>query len=215
MVVFFMLFSVVSLADAASGYQQGDSGQEVAAIQTQLKELGYNVGYIDGDFGSMTTEAIKAFQKDHGLDDDGVVGSQTYRVLMGREVPVSRDGSSIMIRRIMQTAMRYTGVSYVFGGSTPDGFDCSGFVQYVFARSGVSLPRTADQQYDVGQAVSYSRLQPGDLVFFTTYASGASHVGIYLGNGRFISATSSRGVVIDPLESRYWGSHYIGARRIL
>lgn len=212
-VLFLMLISASTIA-YASAFQEGDEGQEVVAIQTRLNALGYQVS-VDGDFGQGTARAVKEFQNDRGIEADGIVGSQTYRLLMGRDIPVSRDSSTVTARRLLQTANRYIGVPYVFGGNTPDGFDCSGFTRFVFARSGISLPRMADEQYTVGQPVSYSRLQPGDLVFFSTYAPGASHSGIYIGNGQFISATSSRGVVIDRMESGYWGPRYIGARRVL
>jgi len=115
----------------------------------------------------------------------------------------------------VQTAMEYIGTPYVFGGISPGGFDCSGYVRYVFAHAGVSLPRTADEQYEMGRPVSEGSLRTGDLVFFSTYDYGPSHVGIYLSDGNFINASSSRGVAIDSLYSEYWGSCYIGARRIM
>ena len=98
------------------------------------------------------------------------------------------------ISEIITEAERYRGVPYVFGGATPQGFDCSGYVRYVFAKSGIDLPRSADEQYLVGQKIGKHNLQPGDLVFFQTYEEGVSHSGIYIGDGKFISATSSSGV---------------------
>jgi cell wall-associated NlpC family hydrolase len=208
-----LLFSMSTMAYAAA-LEEGDSGQDVAQVQAKLGALGYDAGPADGEFGSMTTAAVMAFQKDRGLDADGVVGSETYRALMGRDIPVSRDGSVTTVRNVLQTAMRFVGVPYVFGGNTPDGFDCSGFTRYVYARYGIGLPRMADEQYGLGRPVSKAHLRPGDLVFFTTYAEGVSHVGIYLGEGKFISATSSRGVAIDRLADGYWGPRYVGARRV-
>ena len=215
-VVFLLvLVSAGTVTCAAAAYHQGDQGEDIANIQVQLNALGYNAGNADGDFGEVTASAVKLFQRDRGLDADGVIGMQTYRAIMGREMQVSRDSSSALVRRIIQTALSYQGVPYAFGGTTPNGFDCSGFTRYVFAQAGIYLPRAADEQYEVGQVVSYGRLQPGDTVFFTTYEAGASHSGIYVGNGKFISATSSRGVVIDRLDSGYWGARYLGARRVL
>jgi len=115
--------------------------------------------------------------------------------------------------RLTQTALRYLGVPYVFGGESFSGVDCSGFVQAVFHRNGIELPRTADAQFEVGRQVSAARLEPGDLVFFQTYAEGASHVGIYLGDGRFVHASSSDGVRVDSLSESYYSSRYLGARR--
>ena len=186
----------------------------MAEVQRQLMALGYGVQAADGVFGGETAAAIRAFQRDRGLEVDGVIGSDTYQSLMGRTIPVSRAGSASLSRRVISLALQYEGVPYVFGGTSPRGFDCSGFTQYVFSRSGLYLPRAADDQYAVGTPVSISRLQPGDLVFFSTYEVGPSHVGIYLGDGDFISATSSSGIAITSLYSGYWADCYIGARRI-
>lgn len=118
--------------------------------------------------------------------------------------------------KIVATAKKYIGVPYVWGGESPSGFDCSGFVQYVFKVHGISLNRTTETQYKHGSYVSKSNLKPGDLVFFqNTYRAGISHVGIYVGNGQFIHASSSKGVTISNLSSSYYTSHYYGARRIL
>ena len=118
--------------------------------------------------------------------------------------------------KIVATAKKYIGVPYVWGGESPKGFDCSGYVQYVFKMHGISLNRTTETQYKHGSYVSKSNLKPGDLVFFqNTYRAGISHVGIYIGNGQFIHASSSKGVTISNLSSSYYTSHYYGARRIL
>lgn len=119
------------------------------------------------------------------------------------------------IKGMIDYAHKFRGVPYVFGGNTPKGFDCSGYTKYVFAKVGVTLPRMADEQYRVGKKVSRSQLKPGDLVFFETYEPGISHSGIYIGEGKFISATSSRGVAVDSLMDGYWGKRYRGATRVL
>ncbi|MCI6283502.1 C40 family peptidase [Selenomonas sp.] len=198
----------------ASAFRIGDQGSDVAEIQGQLASLGYDVA-ADGDFGPATAEAVKAFQVSRGLDADGLVGPSTYTALLGKAMPEVSRGSNVIGRRVVANSMQYLGVPYVFGGTTPSGFDCSGYVRYVFANAGIYLPRTADAQYECGYAVSTSELVPGDLVFFSTYEAGPSHVGIYLGDGNFINASSSRGVSIASLYSSYWGSCYIGARRVM
>ncbi|MDU4959786.1 MAG: NlpC/P60 family protein [Sporomusaceae bacterium] len=207
---------MVNVAFASNFYEAGDQGEEIALIQTRLLSLGYAAGSADGDFGPATEAAVKAYQRDQGLAADGVVGPATYKMLLGRDIPaVSRDASTAVARRIIQFSMRYLGVPYLFGGTTPAGFDCSGFTRYVYGTAGLALPRAADDQFGVGRAISMNRLQPGDLVFFSTYAPGASHSGIYIGDGSFISATSSRGIAVDRISSSYWGPRYIGARRVL
>jgi cell wall-associated NlpC family hydrolase len=216
LLVFVFSLTFASVVSASNFYEEGDQGQEIVLIQKRLLSLGYELGSADGDYGSATESAVRAYQKEKGLTPDGVVGPSTYQALLGRDMPtVSRDSSVAAARRIIQSSMQYLGVPYVFGGTTANGFDCSGFTRHVYRAVGVNLPRTADDQFEVGRPVAYSRLQPGDMVFFTTYASGASHSGIYIGDGKFISATSSRGIAIDSMNSSYWGQRYIGARRVL
>ena len=115
---------------------------------------------------------------------------------------------------IIVTAQKYLGAPYVWGGSTPDGFDCSGFTQYVMKQNGITIPRTAAEQFAAGTPVDKSSLRVGDMVFFTTYKPGASHVGFYMGDGKFIHASSSsEGVTISKLAETYYTERYIGARR--
>lgn len=121
--------------------------------------------------------------------------------------------TSKIAQQLTRSALHFLGVPYVFGGTTPSGFDCSGFVQHVFAMLRITLPRTADAQYDAGHpAVGGPR--PGDLVFFDTYG-GVSHVGIYLGHGKFVHASSSHGVEVSRLSESYWASRYVGAKRLI
>jgi cell wall-associated NlpC family hydrolase len=121
--------------------------------------------------------------------------------------------TSRIAARLTSSALRFLGVPYVFGGTSTSGFDCSGFVQHVFAMVGISLPRTADVQYDVGRPTKGGP-RAGDLVFFDTYG-GVSHVGIYLGDGRFVHASSSHGVMVSNLSDSYWAARYVGAKRLI
>ncbi len=119
-------------------------------------------------------------------------------------------------QQIAATAKKYIGAPYLWGGTTAKGFDCSGLIQTVYKANGISLPRTSKQQWTAGRSISRSELQVGDLIFFAnTYTSGVSHVGIYMGNGQFIHASSSRGVILTSLSSSYWAAHYYGCRRVL
>ncbi|AHF07230.1 hydrolase [Desulfitobacterium metallireducens DSM 15288] len=126
-------------------------------------------------------------------------------------VSVSRgsNGSSLI-----NHAMSLIGTPYVWGGTTQSGFDCSGFTQYVYRGSGISIPRTSYAQFASGTSVSRNNLSPGDLVFFNTDGPGASHVGIYIGGGSFVHAANPRrGVTTNSLNESYYASHYLGARR--
>ena len=210
-----------------ASFKQGQSGPEVAAIQEQLLMEGYDIGIPDGVYGARTVAAVKKYQASMGLAADGVIGNFTYKKLMGKEMPSRRRlnsnrsyGSSYgygssTARALISTAYDYVGVPYVFGGTTPWGFDCSGYTQYVFRQMGIEIPRTADAQYYAYPKVSASELEPGDLVFFETYEPGPSHCGIYIGNGQMLQAGSSTGVTVSNVFSGYWGAHYIGAARVL
>ncbi|PLS07249.1 C40 family peptidase [Neobacillus cucumis] len=110
---------------------------------------------------------------------------------------------------VINEAKKYIGTPYLWGGNSPAGFDCSGYTSYVFAKVGITIPRTAATQWSGLKPVSAPN--PGDLVFFETYAPGPSHVGIYLGNNQFIQA-GSNGVSIADMTNTYWKPRYLGAR---
>lgn len=117
--------------------------------------------------------------------------------------------------QVIEYAKNFMGVKYVFGGASSSGFDCSGFTMYVFKSIGVDLPHSATGQSKMGTPVGRDELKLGDLVFFETYKKGISHVGIYVGNGSFIEASSSRGIAVTSLSSSYYAPRYKGAVRIL
>jgi cell wall-associated NlpC family hydrolase len=139
-------------------------------------------------------------------------GIEAARQTMHRRRSLSARHGTLM-HGIVNTSVRYIGVPYRWAGTSPAGFDCSGFTMTVYKMNGLSLPRMADEQYRAGTPITDGALMPGDLVFFSTYTRGISHVGIYLGQGYFIHASSSRGVMISSLSDTYWGRRYIGARR--
>ncbi len=130
----------------------------------------------------------------------------------GEEQRAAGAGADIAVR-----ALAHLGVPYRFGGDDPSrGFDCSGLVRHVYRDAlGVDLPRRSEEIGRAGRAVERERLQPGDLVFFNTQGSAFSHVGIYIGDGRFVHAPAGRGHVrIDALHERYWARRFDGARRL-
>jgi cell wall-associated NlpC family hydrolase len=161
---------------------------------------GANAQALSPDVAEWTSRLIVTTHQHHHAGIDRFTGGILAR-------------TSKIAQELTRSALRFLGVPYAFGGTSSAGFDCSGFVQHVFALLGVSLPRTADAQYDAGRpAVGGPR--PGDLVFFDTYG-GVSHVGIYLGHGKFVHASSSHGVTVSHLSESYWAARYVGAKRLL
>lgn len=221
---------------AAPTIRVNAKGSSVKALQKKLIDLGYEIDAVTGIFEAKTHYAVKQFQRDHQLTVNGIVDAKTWKSLdralkdrtrrtippavntskkMESELPLWTNGSRKNAPAIIQTARQYIGVPYQFGGATPRGFDCSGYLQYVFAKHNIHLPRAADEQYKIGASVKNNALLAGDLVFFTTYEAGASHCGIYIGGGEFIHASSSKGIRIDQMNDPYWKPRYLGARCIL
>ena len=132
-------------------------------------------------------------------------------------VPAEPDSAGITVQpAVISLALALRGTPYLNGGSDPTGFDCSGFVQWVFAQQGLARPREVKQQYRVGREIDSDDVRAGDLVFFETVSPGASHVGIALGGGEFVHAPSSRGVVrVERYASGYWADRWVGARRVV
>lgn len=197
--------------------RNGSRGQAVKDLQSQLKNLNYYKSTIDGIYGSLTESAVRAFQRDNGLAVDGIAGPQTFAALKN-PVKSSADKAQEIgnvatdMSALVKTAKKYMGVPYVWGGMSPKGFDCSGLINYVFKEHGISLPRTVAQLWSSGTKVNSPSV--GDIVFFDTSGSGASHAGIYIGNNEFIHAGSSTGVTIANLNNSYWKPRYLGAKKV-
>ncbi|MEZ2717664.1 peptidase P60 [Niallia circulans] len=126
----------------------------------------------------------------------------------------AHEASAASKKSVVTIAKKYIGTPYKYGGTSPKGFDCSGFVGYSYKKLGKSLPRTTASMYKKGKKVKKSNLKKGDLIFFKTYKKGASHVGIYIGSNQFIHSSSSKGVKVDKLSNSYWKTKYYGAKRI-
>lgn len=123
--------------------------------------------------------------------------------------------SSVNSKQLVTAANSVMGVKYMRGGTTAKGFDCSGYIGYVYNKVGVKLPRTSAGMYATGKSVAKKNLQAGDLVFFNTSGRGVSHVGVYIGAGKFAHSSSSKGVSIAKInDPYYWGSKYVGAKRV-
>jgi cell wall-associated NlpC family hydrolase len=122
-------------------------------------------------------------------------------------------------QHIRKRARSQIGAPYRSGGSSPNGFDCSGFTRWVYSRHGASLPHSSSRQFAMARRDGYKRiwkrrrLKVGDLVFHDTGSGRVGHAGIYLGRGRFISSTTSDGVRVRSLRDSYWGSRWVGATR--
>ncbi len=146
----------------------------------------------------------------------------TFQVLTGNKNinspkynAAKRNKNLTIGRKIVDAAFKYKGVPYVWGGTTRAGMDCSGFVQRVFAKDNIHLPRTALEQSRLGKYIPKSRLKPGDLLFFRTYAPYISHVGIYIGHGKFIQANSGAGMItVNSLSNEYFERTYAFAKSI-
>ncbi|MEX2272034.1 MAG: NlpC/P60 family protein [Vicinamibacterales bacterium] len=135
------------------------------------------------------------------------------RAAAGPSVAATASERATTSAAVLSTAMGLTGVPYRLGGSNPSGFDCSGFVLYVLAQHGIAMPRTVIEQFTVGEISP--AVEPGDLVFFQTVGSKASHVGLAIDAQSFVHAPNSRGVVrVERLDSAYWADRFLGARRV-
>lgn len=180
------------------------------------------------DSASICSNVIEVFNSETEMQILGVYGNW-YKVKYGNQTGfilsdnLSLNGGIAELnssndegQKIVDTAMMYLGVPYVWAGSSPKGFDCSGFVNYVYKECGYSINRTAALIYENGTYVDKAELQAGDAVCFSSYSSSIGHVGIYIGDGQFIHASSGSGcVIISGLTEDYYLTRYVGARHIV
>ena len=211
-----------SLVNIRSGPSTGYSLVDQAGYGEKVFIFGFNCGWYkvkyNGQIGYIRSDLVTLLEKPYCNSGSSSSGS-SYSSATGYDDSYSSgssySSSTSLGQQIAAFGMQYVGYPYVYGGTSPSGFDCSGFVQYIYRQFGYSINRTATAQLANGYYVSYDSLMPGDLVFFGS-GSSASHVGMYIGGGEFVHAANSRsGVKISSLSESWYAARYIGARRIV
>jgi cell wall-associated NlpC family hydrolase len=193
----------------------GDSGELVKTIQQRLQSMKLYDGEMTSLYDDATKEAVAKFQASNSLEATGIVDKATLIKINTASASINRGAARLDFgNTIINYAKKFIGTPYKWGGASGSSFDCSGFVLYVFKHFDIMLGHGADDQFDKGANVQKPDLLPGDTVFFATYKKTASHVGIYVGNNKFIHASSGGGeVMISSLDEDYYKNRYLGARR--
>ena len=226
----FYLDQIINLSTSIS---PGMYSEDVKTVQIALQYFGYYEGNIDGIYGPLTKKALKSAEEHTGKSFTKQAHQQTIQNVVSsnsasnepgipnessqnekneeqiKQVPVEIKANH---SDVIDEARSHIGTPYTWGGESPSGFDCSGFIQYVFHQHGYTIPRTVSDIWNFATPIDSPSI--GDLVFFETYKPGPSHMGIYLGDGKFIHAGESRGVEISELSLPYWEERYLGAKRI-
>jgi len=197
----------------------GDSSEDSLHVRVTTSVLNVRSGPGTGysKVGRLTAGKVVEVLETQGSwykIDSGYISSEYTMVVDKAEAQAAGLGAEIA-----EYALSFLGVPYVYGGSTPKGFDCSGLTYYIYKQFGYTINRTASAQLDNGTPVSMSELQPGDLVMFKKAGTGskrASHVGIYIGNGQFVHASSPKvDTIVSHLSDSYYTTGFVGGRRIV
>ncbi|WP_138417063.1 NlpC/P60 family protein [Aquibacillus sediminis] len=222
-------------------YQPGEKSDDIKKIQNALYYFGYYTEEIDGIFGPMTQTALKAFQNDYGIEIKNEIDEETIQRMVAAEQSQNETEQEQEIEHLtmneteeqknvpkvksvskqkaydpstlIKKAKQHIGTPYNWGGTSPNGFDCSGYIQYVFKEINIDLPRSVEEIWNATKPVD--KLSVGDFVFYETYKPGPSHMGIYLGDHKFIHAGTSSGVEIEDMRGSYWEKRYLGAKRVV
>ncbi|WP_188453907.1 C40 family peptidase [Virgibacillus oceani] len=209
----------------------GLQSEDVKIVQKALNYFGYYTGEIDGIYGPLTKKALEIAEKEHGIELTTEVTKESLKTLYKSKnaektskpnAKQTKKDTKKEIKKVetkatihagvIQAAYSFIGTPYVWGGNSPGGFDCSGFIQYIYSTQNITTPRTVSDMWNFASPVNSPSI--GDLVFFETYKPGPSHMGIYIGDGKFIHAGQSNGVEVSKMEYDYWQQRYLGAKRI-
>jgi peptidoglycan DL-endopeptidase CwlO len=204
----------------ALGLSRATSAQAAELSRATIRAVQRAVGAEpDGHIGPATRAAVRAFQQERDLPVTGRLDPATLQALgIDPETEDTTDEATSAapsgdVQAAVEAAMTKLGAPYRSGGTGPGAFDCSGLVKWAMAKAGIAVPRTSFDQFQQGERIARTEIQAGDLVFFDTAGPGASDVGIATSATTAVSATT-HGVMTHAILSGYWGSHYVGARRI-
>jgi cell wall-associated NlpC family hydrolase len=154
------------------------------------------------------------FQSPNLMAADRDISTDKQQVSSARNASIQQPAENV--KNLFTDIKQYMGIGYRFGGQTPSGFDCSGFVRYMFGKAfNMQLPRSSREMSSIGDKVGRNELQPGDLVFFHTRKNRINHVGIFVGNDTFVHSSTSRGITKDKLNESYFIKRFAGGVRVL
>lgn len=193
-------------------------GNTTTTPQQNVASATYNVKAGDTLYGIARTYnmSVTELKNINNLTTNTLSIGQVLKVSGTAQAEQGTQNRDEVLQDLVNDSYNFVGIPYLWGGTTTAGFDCSGFVSFMHARHGIDIPRTTSAgYYTMGTSVSKANLQQGDLVFFAVNDTGRiSHVGFYVGNNKFISATSSKGIDVVSMDNTYWSKYYVGAKRV-